>query len=312
MESIAIHAVGGNRLTWPEVPEHVRAAIESRAGAPVVDASSRTGGFSPALASVLALADGRTAFAKAVSRTRNDFSAAAIVREAEILAAMPPEVPAPRFIGAYDDGEWVALVIEAIDGRTPAQPWRRDELDRFLAATTVLADTLTPSPIAAAPYADFVDEFTRWAAIDPGDVDDRFRHRLDELIRLEAGWAPSVDGDSLLHGDLRSDNFLLTADGFAVVDWPAVAVGAPWLDLLYALPSVTMHGGGDPDALWRASPLADAVDDDAVNAALAGVAGFFIGRSLEPPVPLLPTIREFQRVQGMVTLDWLGTRLGWG
>jgi hypothetical protein len=110
---------------------------------------------------------------------------------------------------------------------------------------------------------------------------------------------------------LRSDNFLLTADGFTVVDWPAVCHGAPWIDLVFAIPSIALHGGGDPATLWNEHPLSRTAEPDAVNTAVAGLMGFFLHRSIQPPVPLLPTIREFQRVQGMIAFDWLRDRLRW-
>lgn len=312
MELQAVAAVGGHRLTWAELPEHVQQRLTSMIGAPVVASSSHEGGFSPALASVLTLADGRTVFAKSINATRNAFSTDGIRREASILAALPTAVPAPRLLAFDDDGEWVALVTEAVDGHNPAQPWERSELTRFLDATTVLAESLTPTPIdIARRFVDMADEFTQWSRLDPARLDAGVRDHLDELITMESGWIEATAGESLLHGDLRSDNFLLTADGFSVVDWPSVVIGAPWLDLLYAFPSIAMHGGGDVDELWRKHPLSIGVDDEAANAALAGAAGFFIGRSLEPPVPLLPTIRAFQRAQGLATLHWLGQRLNW-
>ena len=311
MELTPVVAVGGNRLTWSVLPADVRQQVERTMGSRVVTASSKTGGFSPALASVLTLADGRCVFAKAISVTRNDFSAAAIRRETEVLGRLPTHVPAPRLLYSYDDGDWVALVTEAIDGHNPMQPWDSVELDRFLEATTVLAASLTPCPVETDAYVSQVNEYTQWSQMDPTLLDPELVGHVDELAQLELGWAKAVDGTSLLHGDLRSDNFLLTADSFAVVDWPSAVVGAPWIDLLYALPSVAMHGGGDVDTLWRRHPLSHSVDDDAVHAALAGVAGFFINRSLQPPVPLLPTIRQFQRAQGIAAYHWLAGRLGW-
>jgi hypothetical protein len=114
-----------------------------------------------------------------------------------------------------------------------------------------------------------------------------------------------------MHGDLRADNVVLTPDGrFVAVDWPSVCLGPPWLDLLAALPSIAMHGGGDPEELWSAHPFGATSDRDAVNVALAGFAGLVLARSLQPVLPLLPTVRDFQRVQGEVALRWLFGRLG--
>jgi aminoglycoside phosphotransferase (APT) family kinase protein len=310
-------AAGGNRLHWRDVPVEVRQRLAAAVGAPVVGAVNCPGGFSPGMASVLTLAGGRRVFAKAVSMTRNEFAVDAIRREAKVLAALPDEVPAPRLRWSFDDGEWVALVTDAVEGRNPVQPWRSDELSRFLDAVNVLADRLTPSPITAEPIAQTAgDSFSSWAklAADPVSaacLDSWILARLDRLAVLEQSWAAAATGTSLLHGDLRSDNFLLTDDGFVVVDWPAVCVGAGWVDLLLALPSVAMHGGGDPQDLWQEHPLSRDVDSDAIDAVIAAAAGFFTERSLQPPIPNLPTLRAFQKAQGSVALRWLRRRTGW-
>lgn len=283
METSAPLAVGGNRLRWAELPSPVRDAIEDALRGRVVAAQNQEGGFSPGLASVLTLDSGAKVFAKAISMARNEFTAAAIRNEVRVLGALPQSVPAPRLRWSYDDGEWVVLVTDAVDGQTPAQPWRRDELVRFLDAATVLARSLTPSPIEAPRIAD-----------DPEFVSD--------------GWREATEGTSLLHGDLRGDNLLLTRNGFVVVDWPSVCLGPPWLDLLFSLPSVAMHGGGDPQVLWSGHPLSREADPDAVDTALAGMTQFFLARSREPVPPLLPTIRQFQRTQGEITAAWLASR----
>jgi len=300
-------AVGGSRIRWHELPESVRRVIETAAGGPVVTAANQQGGFSPALASVLTLADGRKVFAKTVTEERNDFAAAAIRREAHILAGLPEQVPAPRLIWSADHvdetGDWAVLVTEAVDGWSPAQPWRPEELRRYLDGVARLADTLTPSPLTAHALTDEVEDFTNWSEL--------AHPKAAELAELESGFVEAAAGTSLLHGDLRADNFLLTETGFAVVDWPAACVGAKWVDLFLGLPSIAMHGGGDPEEIWSHHPLSRGVDPGAADAVLAGLAGFFISRSLQPPIPLLPTLRDFQRVQGEVSLRWLAGRRGW-
>jgi aminoglycoside phosphotransferase (APT) family kinase protein len=264
---------------------------------------------------VLTLADGSRVFAKAAPVTRSPFTVKALRDELRVLAVLPETVPAPRLRWSHDDGEWVVVVMDAVDGRNPAQPWVGDELARFLEAAVTLAASLAAVRYPAPVFAD-LDDFSQWSAFaaDEGAaarLEAPVRARVGALAALESGWSAATAGDALVHGDFRADNLLLTATGFVVVDWPAVSRGAGWLDLLISLPSVAMHGGGDPEALWQASPLSAGVDPDAVNAVLAGIAGYFIERSQQPADPLLPTIRDFQRVQGEVALGWLGDRLGW-
>src|SRR6185437_5917666 len=97
----------------------VRAAVEGIVGGPVVAAQTQRGGFSPGTADRVRTADGRRAFVKAVSPAQNEFSAVLHRREAVVTAALPGYAPTPRLLGCYDDGDWVALVLEDIDGRHP-------------------------------------------------------------------------------------------------------------------------------------------------------------------------------------------------
>ncbi len=314
MNSDAPLAVGGNRLRWAQLPAPIRAEIESRFGAPVVAAQTRDGGFSPSMASVLTLADGSKAFVKACNLQRSEFATPALRREARVLAQLPSQTPAPRLLWAHDDGQWVVLATEAVDGHSPAQPWVKAELATFLGLATRLAEVLTPAPFSAATLADtYAGEFDAWPRVgaEAARVDPWIREHLDKLEAVGAPWREAGAGDALLHGDFRSDNVVLTGESAVAVDWPAVITGAVWIDVLLALPSVAMHGGGDPQDHWAAHPLSRHADPEAVDAILSGAAALFISRSLQPPIPLLPTIRQFQRAQGLQVLAWLAKRRGW-
>lgn len=310
-------AVGGNRLEWDDLPGELQEAVEEAAGAPVQAATSRPGGFSPGLASVLHLADGRSVFVKAVNAARNPQSPEMHRREIEVLAELPATVPAPRLLWSYDDGNWVALLTEAVDGAPPAQPWRAAELDVFLRVAARLVQLLTPAPITAPTSADrLAGSFTGWRRLAGGaggEVDRLHpwaRTRLDRLAALERGWEAAAEGDCLLHADLRADNILLTGDNAVVVDWPHACVGAGWVDLLAALPSIAMHGGGQPEQIWSRYPTGQAADPEAVTVVLVAVAGYFLRQGMRPPPPGLPRVRAFQLAQGEAALDWLRRRLG--
>src|SRR5690606_34755065 len=157
------------------------------------------------LASVLHLADGRSVFVKAVSAEQNPHSPQLHRTEAEVLARLPARVPAPRLLWSYDDGRWVALMTEAVDGGQPRQPWQRSELDRFLRVAAQLVDLLTPAPFPTAGIAERLGPALvgwRRMAADPGTVDvvgarvgaayrsdvEWARSRLDRLAAIEATW----------------------------------------------------------------------------------------------------------------------------
>jgi hypothetical protein len=75
------------------------------------------------------------------------------------------------------------------------------------------------------------------------------------------------------------------------------------------LPCVRAQGGPDPEGVFTAHPLGREADPEAVTAALAALAGFFIEHALLPPPPGLPTLRAFQRAQADAALAWLRKRL---
>lgn len=77
------------------------------------------------------------------------------------------------------------------------------------------------------------------------------------------------------------------------------------------LPSVAMQGGPPPWNLFDASVHGSGATPGAVTAMVCGLAGFFVGLSLLPPPPAIPTLREFQSLQGEQTLAWLRHRTGW-
>ncbi|GGU95295.1 hypothetical protein GCM10010260_33390 [Streptomyces filipinensis] len=308
----------GIRAPWEDLPAAVRHAVGEMLGAPVVRARTQRGGFSPGVAARVRTAAGGTGFVKAVSAEANPHSPGLHRREARNAAALPAAVPAPRLLGTYDDGTWVALVFEEVAGRQPHVPWRPDELRRVLDAVTVLGRTGTPCPLDVPSVADDLAEdfsgFRRLLDGEAGDVRDRLgaqaAARLPDLAALEARWAEGASGDTLAHGDLRADNVLLTADGGVVfVDWPHALRAAPWFDLLVMLPCVRAQGGPDPEEVFTAHPLGRDADPDAVTAALAALTGYFLRSSLNPPPPGLPTLRPFQRAQGEAALEWLGKRL---
>ncbi|MFF5499070.1 phosphotransferase family protein [Streptomyces aquilus] len=305
----------GVRTPWEDLPPRVHAAVADILGAPVVHAATQPGGFSPGTAARIRTTKGHRAFVKAVSAQVNATSPVFHRREARHTAALPPTVPAPRLLGTYDDGTWTVLVLEDIEGRQPHVPWRRPELDRVLDALVDLSHALTPSPVPDAPLAadDLADQFDGWQRLleEPASegLDPWTAAQLPRLAELAAPWPEAVTGDTLAHGDLRADNMLLTDDRIVFVDWPHVVRGAPWLDLLLMLPCVRAQGGPDPEELFAAHPLGRAADPDAVTAALAGLAGYFVRSSLQPPPPGIPTVRAFQRAQGEAALGWLRKRL---
>jgi len=323
---IAVEAAGqppvafsGSRLTWRDLPRSVRARIAQLAGAAVSSETSATSGFSPGFAAVLELGDGSEVFVKAVSAEQNPQSPELARREIVVAAALPPEVNATRLLWSDDDGTWVILCFEAVHGRSPEQPWRNDELDRVLAAVTDLATVRPLEPNSLRSIAStLADDFHGWRTIAAAPSTGRAQGaavfgprgawvlaHLDELAEWERGWVDAAAGTGLVHGDLRADNVLLDNDRTWLVDWPHAAIGAPWLDLAFMLPSVEMQGGGLADDLFWSHPVAAGVAPHALRSVLAALAGYFTLSSHQAPPIGVPNLRRFQHAQAAVALDWL-------
>jgi aminoglycoside phosphotransferase (APT) family kinase protein len=309
----------GVRQSWEDLPAPVRLAVEEVCGAAVVEAVTQPGGFSPGVAARVRCADRARYFVKAVSAEVNRRSVEIHRQEARVLAALGPVIdarrlPIPRLRGAVDQHPWMALVLDDVDGRHPAQPWDAGELGRVVAAMSRLASALTPAPIDVPTVGDLHGRaFTGWRKLTQSPERDRLDRwwlaRLDRLAALEATWAAHAAGDTLLHTDIRADNLLLTGDDVVIVDWPHACRGAAVVDLVFLAPSVAMQGGPQPPDLLALSPAGRDADPGSLAATVCALAGYFTYQGLRPPPPGLPTLRAFQAAQGGVARRWLATLL---
>jgi hypothetical protein len=296
----------GHRIQWDDVPEHVRADLEGALGSSVVEAVNQRGGYGPSLAARCGLADGRRAFIKAVSPAQNPDSPGMMRREGHVAAALPADAPAPELLHVFDDGEWIALAFAEVDGRLPHTPWESGELDRVLEATLALGE-LIPRTHVHSVATQYGAMFTGWRTLAAESteppVDEWFRDRIDQLADLEAGWVDATRGDGLIHGDVRSDNVLLTGERVVFVDWTATCTGAPWFEVVAMLPSIQLEGGGEPESVLARVGLT--IPPEQLLPLVVAIAGYFAERSRLPDPPGLPTVRAFQRAQGAVTDAWL-------
>ena len=279
----------GTRISWEEVPGHVRGAVETTLGAAVVEAHTRSGGFSPGAAARLRLANGGTAFVKALGVQIHRDSVGLYRREAATMPHLPAGLPVPRLLDVYDDGDWVALVYQDVEGRLPAVPWRPEELDRVAGALADLGAALRPTPWPEAPaFAEmeanrtFMRTWRDLAAAPPPELDPWLREHLVRLAE-QTDLAELVHGDALLHADLRSDNILLTPDGGVVfVDWAWTCNGAPWLDVVLFATTVNAEGGADAELLVRDHPLTRDVPRGWIDAVLLAVVATYWRLSRRP------------------------------
>jgi hypothetical protein len=334
------------RPDWPSLPAGLRAAIAERLGAPVVGATPAGGGFTRGFAGVLRTAAGETAFVKAADLRRQPHVADWYAREAAITAALPARVPAARPRWTMTDEGHFVLCLDAIDGHTPPLPWRRDHLAATLDAWATAAAALREPPadllaLGLPRLPDVLrDELSYWQLIaagrEPmppvpavpadssagraagrsaggaaGRSGGRAGGRLDELVALEAALPGYADTSTVIHCDLRLDNVLIDSAGEAwICDWNWPCLGAQWFDTATLL--VTAYASGlDADRLFADHPTTGDAPPQALDAALAALAGYWLSRGAAPPTDASSHARGHQSWSGGQALAWLAARRSW-
>lgn len=306
----------GERITWADLPSEVRDGIEDVLGGRVVDTWSESGGFSPGTADRVRTDSGRRAFVKAVSPAQNADSPSLLRHEADHLEGLAGSRHVPALIGRYDDGEWIALIMEEIAGRCPPVPWSDEHVEVAMATLAAFAAETTPSPLRglASTVEGLRPLFTGWTRLreDPAErIDPWVAARLEALEALALTALAQLHGCTVVHADVRADNLLIRDDSsMVIVDWPWAMTGPPWLDRLLLLINIDLYGGHDVDALAD-QHLAD-VDPELITGTLAGLCGFFTDAGRQPPIPGLPTLRAFQQAHADSATAWLRRRLADG
>lgn len=296
------------RPGYATLPPPLRAAVDGLLGWRVESATTCPGGWSPGIASVVT-GSGGSAFVKAGSTEVNALTPQMHRREAALTPLLPPELGCARLLGVVDEPPWFVLVLSAVDGRAPRQPWVAAELDAALTLLARLREIPAPPGLPTA-QEQLADDLDRWPLLmGDGRLPAWEQRHAAGLADLEVGWREAAAGDRLLHLDVRADNLLVASQGSAVlVDWPSAAAGDPLLDLLAFAPSVALDGGPDPAGLLARAAVPV---DERVLVLVAALAGLFRWRSLQPAPPGMPGVRAFQAAQADVLADWLPTLTGW-
>jgi hypothetical protein len=311
VEDQSVPVAAGSRIGWADVPDHVRGEVEAGMGSPVVDARTQHGGFSPGAAVRLRCADGTRAFVKACGSALNPDTPGLLRDEIAALDQLPGSVPHARLLAAYDDGDWVALTLEDIEGRHPALPWTGPDLVPTLAALERSGRTRAPGRLPT--FADRALLLTAWDEVsaDSVGVPDELVDRLPQLLDLQRTAREVIAGDRLVHWDARADNILLRDGEAVLLDWAWACRGAGWLDTLLLAMDLRIQGGPDPDAVLATSPVTRDVPPEHLAAVVASMLGFWVDRSRRPAPPGLPTIRAWQAHCGAAAWEWLDDGALW-
>ena len=294
----------GVRAPWTAMPEAIRFWAEDALGAPVVEAHDQVGGMSPGCATRLVGAEGQRAFVKAVGQDLNPLTPLLFRREITALDLVGSHELWASKLASYDDGGWVAVMLEDVDGEHPDlhDDATMDLLLRETERFGQLLEERVPDPPAPDPenggLGDLRRQFHGWADA-VGRAGDIPAELLPDWVRHDtATWEPLVRGLAdhevrLVNFDIRSDNLLERPSGELVfLDWGGASLGPDWVDPLLA----RLERIDDPwfDASLASSPALAAAGDVAVDAWLVGFATVLAWRAHTAVDVNLPTLNDFR------------------
>lgn len=283
----------------PALIDRVAAVV----GEPAVGWRHVVGGYTPASRWVATLASGAAVFVKAGATPD---TSTWLRREAAFYSSVTAPF-LPRFLGFEDAPDAPLIVLEDLSQAHWPPPWEPGQVERVLRALSTVAET--PAPAGLPRLTDTaLDTFNGWHAVaaDPGPFlslglcsANWLSVNLPRLLAAEDVAGAMLDGDALLHFDVRSDNLCLAADRTLLVDWNHACVGNPLVDIAAWLSSLEFEGGPPPE------DVAPAASEFAVH-----MAGYFAANAGLPNIPDAPFVRRVQREQLSTALPWTVRALG--
>jgi SAM-dependent methyltransferase len=208
-------------------------------------------------------------------------------------------------LGWEDDPDRPLLVLEDLShARWPA-PWEPGELERVLSTLRGMA-RYRPLPRGLQSLEGERERLAGWPEVarEPAPFlalglcsSEWLKHGLPALLEAQA--AVVLEGDDLVHQDVRSDNLCLLSDRVVFIDWNEPRRGNADFDRVALAVSTRLEGGPLPDELIpNAGPWA------------ALFSGIFACRAGLAAIPDAPRVRKFQLRQLRITLPWAARTLG--
>lgn len=307
---------------WSAVPPAIKDEVAKLLGSPVVRAERVFGGYSPSATFRVRLRDGRRAFVKGTYPLEPDSHVQWKLEEEEhIYQELSPYLRpwAPRYYGGAKAAGWHVVVLEDLGPQT-MPPWSLPKTvacarsyAAFHAKTYGKPLPRWLSRIEHRDFAPFWDrlatsgELRATASLARRRADEAeewldvalpvFRERSALLLKLRPPF-------SIMHFDTRSDNIRLHGKLLRLFDWNFACAGPNEMDVVAFAQTITAEGGPDPERFVAEYDLLLPLRTPALEASIAGVAGYFADRAWRPASVGLPRLRSWQRRQLKVMLAW--------
>ncbi len=253
---------------------------------------------------MVTLEDGWRAFVKVAT----DDLTASWLRDEHLYYAILRGAPfMPGYVGWYDDGRHPVLALEDLSVAEWPPPWSAERVRAVRAALDELHARPVPEETPRAAD-DRLELREGWEEIrrHPGpflELGLCSRSWLEAALPAlhKAARSAPLEGNALLHFDVRSDNVCFLPDGTAaLVDWNWTSVGNPLVDTAFWPPSLHAEGGPAPEEI-----LAEGAGELAACAA-----GYLGAHAARPPIPTAPRVRPVQLRQARTALPWAARALG--
>ncbi len=275
-------------------------------GAPPIAWRRASGGYTRAERWSARLADGRAVFIKAAV----DAGTSSWLRSEHAFyrRVRGPFLPALLGWDVGDGDDAPILGLEDLGDACWPPPWRPGMVEAVMEALSALQAVPPPADLALPSLETHREELSCWRRVreepsgflglglcTPGWLD----AALPALLEAES--AARLEGPSLVHLDIRSDN-LCVRDGRAfLVDWNWACVGNPDADAAFWAPTLAAEGGPQPESLLGTAP------ESGYLAALA--AGFWAWNAAKPDIHPGSTLRRHQRTWLRAALHWTARAL---
>jgi len=193
------------------------------------------GGYTNALKYIVTFSDGSSFFVKSAA---DDETAKWLRAEYQIYSSLSVSF-LPHCIAWIDQGHPI-LVLEDLSAGMWPPPWREDMIQRTL---SLLSDLAQITPVLPLPsLASILPQLNGWKQIatDPkaflnlGFVTSAWWDRSFAFL-CATELHVSLEGDSLVHTDIRSDNLCFLPDRTVLIDWNWAVKGNPEFDKIYWL-----------------------------------------------------------------------------
>jgi thiamine kinase-like enzyme len=210
----------------------------------------------------------------------------------------------PRCLGQVEDAEEPVLFLEDLSGAHWPPPWEAGQVEAVLRALEELWRRELPFEVPR--LEDQRAEMQSWPKV---------REAPEQFLALglcDAQWLEAalpalesaesrvrLDGDDLLHLDVRGDNLCFSQGRVLLLDWNWVCRGNGKLDVGAWLPSLHREGGPPPEAVLPGEPEVAAM-----------LAGYWAWRAGQPAPTPGSRLREMQKYQLVAALGWAARELG--